>query len=215
MALEQPPAPFPERDRLVRRPQPPADPLAQHLFPPDLVMRFRERIGLSNEQRQAIMMAIQGAQTRLHKLQQRLQKEMAALDALLSQEKVDLAPMLDQSDKVQDLEAEIKRTHLVLLVDLKNLLSPEQQSQLQELKNQLGPGGAGAPTVPAVIQEKMQRLQAGIQQWQQNGGDPTPIERGMQEFEPLIHAGQFKEAEAVLDHALKLLPPRAFKRQAE
>ncbi|MCI0658081.1 MAG: terpene cyclase/mutase family protein, partial [Acidobacteria bacterium] len=55
------------------------------------------------------------------------------------------------------------------------------------------------------IQGKIKTLQEGIQKWQKEGRDPSPIGQIMQEFGPLMEAGKAKEAEAVLDRALKLL----------
>lgn len=55
------------------------------------------------------------------------------------------------------------------------------------------------------IQEKMTRLQQGIQKWQQDGKDLSPIGTIMQKFEPLLKEDKVKEAEGVLDEALKLL----------
>jgi Spy/CpxP family protein refolding chaperone len=185
------------------RPQP--DPVAQNLFPPELIMRFQAQIGLSNEQRQAVMADIQKAQPKFQQLQQQLQQEQAALGSLLAKERAELEPILAQSDKLQDLEREMRHAHLALLIGLKNRLSAEQQAALQEIKARQVSGEGFGANPPRALQEKMQRLQAGIQQWQQSGRDPSPIVRVMEEFHPLIEAGQFKEAEAVLDDALKLL----------
>ena len=185
-------------------PQPRPDPLAQNLFPPELIMRFQAQIGLSDEQRQAIMGDMQQAQPKFEQVQQQLQQAQAALGLMLEKERVELEPVLAQSDKVQNLEREMRRTHLTLLIGLKNRLTAEQQAMLREIKTEQRPEGFGARP-PRALQEKMQRLQAGIQQWQQSGRDPSPIGRAMQEFHPLIEAGQFHEAEVILDDALKLL----------
>ncbi len=67
---DQPPVPFheaPDPAPMARRPPPPADPLAENLFPPELIMQFQDRIGLSNEQRQAIMTRLQEAQPKFEK----------------------------------------------------------------------------------------------------------------------------------------------------
>ena len=151
------------------------------------------------------MADVQKAQPKFEQLHQQLQKERAELGLLVDKEHVELEPVLAQSDKIHDLEREIKRTELALLIGLKNRLSAEQQAKLQEIKMQQGPGETFGGNPPRAIQEKMQRLQAGIQQWQQSGRDPSLVERAMQKFPPLIGAGQFKEAEAVLDDALTLL----------
>jgi len=42
--------------------------------------------------------------------------------------------MLAQSDKVMQLEQQIKRVHLTLLARLKNMLSAEQVQKLSELR---------------------------------------------------------------------------------
>ena len=58
---------------------PPADPVAENLFPPELVMQHQSEIKLTEDQRNALMAEIQKAQGRLVDLQQRLQNEMEAL----------------------------------------------------------------------------------------------------------------------------------------
>jgi len=44
-----------------------------------------------------------------------------------------------------------------------------------------------------------------VQGWQNEGRDPSKVAEIMQELEPLVKAGRHREAEAVLDRALKLL----------
>jgi MoxR-like ATPase len=58
---------------------------------------------------------------------------------------------------------------------------------------------------PESLQRKMQALQQAVQKRQQEGGDLSPVGRIMQKFEPLMKEGKVKEAEAVIDEALKLL----------
>lgn len=159
------PAAFGDRAmKTEARLQPHPDPLAQNLLPPELIMRFQDRIGLSDEQRQAIMADMQKAQPKFEQLQQQLQREQAALGLLLEKEPVELESVLAQSDKVQNLEREMRRTHLTLLIGLKNRLAAEQQAMLREIRTEQGPGEGFGASPPRTLQEKMQRLQAGIQQ---------------------------------------------------
>ena len=51
----------------------------------------------------------------------------------------------------------------------------------------------------------MQKLQAAVRKWQQDGRDLTPVRKIMQQFGRLVKQGKPKDAEAVLDKALKLL----------
>jgi hypothetical protein len=115
-------------------PQPQPDLLAQNLFPPELIMRFQAQIGLSDEQRLAIMADMQKVQPKFEQLQQRLQQAQAALGLWLEKERVELEPVLAQSDEVQNLEREMRRTHLTLLIGLKNRLTAEQQAMLREIR---------------------------------------------------------------------------------
>ncbi len=201
----QPQAPFPggaEENPGRRPPQPPKDPLAQNLFPPELIMQSQSRIGLSDDQRQAVMAAMQKAQPTFEDLQQQLEKEVAALGPLLDKERVEAEPALAQSDKVQDLEREIRRTQLALLISLKNLLTPDQQAALREIMSQPGPGDVFAPGPPPGVPEAIEKLRAAIRQRKRNGQDPGPLAQALEKTESLIKAGRFQDAEAVLDDAL-------------
>src|SRR6266487_6100624 len=95
---------------------PPADPVAENLFPPELVMQHQSEIKLTEDQRNALMAEIQKAQGRLVDLHQRLQKEMEALGALLKKDEVDEQSALVQLDRVLNEEREIKRAQLALVL---------------------------------------------------------------------------------------------------
>ncbi|MBI4659253.1 MAG: periplasmic heavy metal sensor [Verrucomicrobia bacterium] len=172
----------------------PQDPIAESLFPPELLMHHQDAIALSEEQKDFIHAAIQRAEPRIEELRRQLQDESETMAALLKKDRVEEQQALAQADKVLNLEREIKRTHLALLIGIKNKLTPRQQAQLKEIKIKLAP-----------IQMKMQGVQASIRRWEQDGRDLSPIGQIMDEFEPLMREGKFKEAEAVLDRALKRL----------
>lgn len=118
--------------------QPQPDPFAGNLFPPELIMQHQQTLGLSEEQKNFLKAELRKTQTSLTELQWDLQEGVEKLAALIKQEQVDEAQTLAQLDKVLSLEREIKRTHIGLLIRLKNKLTPEQQGRLREL--------AGKPT---------------------------------------------------------------------
>ena len=62
--------------------------------------------------------------------------EVEQLGTVTSPSRVDLDRALDQMDAVLDLEGEIKEAHLEMLVRIKNLLTPEQQRRLEELRGE-------------------------------------------------------------------------------
>jgi Spy/CpxP family protein refolding chaperone len=116
-------------------PTPPGeDPIAQNLFPPELVMQHSGEIGLDEKQRAAMKEAIQKAQAKFVDLQWDVQAESGKMVRLLQARPVDEAAVLVQADKVLSLEREVKRTQLALLIRIKNLLSNAQQDKLVELR---------------------------------------------------------------------------------
>ena len=115
-------------------PQPGNDPLARHLFPPELVMKHGEAIGLEPDQREAIKAAIQEAQASFIDLQWDMQSAAGKIEQLLQSQLVDEAAVLAQLDHVLDLERRIKRTQFSLLIRIKNTLDPAQQKQLDALR---------------------------------------------------------------------------------
>jgi len=115
--------------------QPPGpDPIAESLFPPDLVMAHQRDVGLDDTQKNFLRSEVLKAQGRFAELQWQLQDNMNALVALLKQNPVDETQVVTQLDKVLSSEREIKRTQIALMVRIKNKLTPEQQAQLRKLR---------------------------------------------------------------------------------
>lgn len=117
--------------------QPPApgqDPLAPHVFAPDLVMRHAAEIGLDEKQRAAIKEAVLRMQSKFLEAQWEVQAEAEKMARLLEASAVDEAAVLAQADRVMALEREVKRTHLSLLVRIKNILTGPQHEKLKELR---------------------------------------------------------------------------------
>jgi Spy/CpxP family protein refolding chaperone len=113
--------------------QPPDDPLRDVLFPPEAVMQHQQSLGLSEEQKNNLKAEVRQAQLKFTELQWTLQDEMERLAALLKQSNVDEKQAAAQLDKVLAAEREIKRAQLMLLIRMKNNLTPAQQTKLREL----------------------------------------------------------------------------------
>jgi Spy/CpxP family protein refolding chaperone len=113
--------------------QPPEDPLREILFPPEAVMQHQQAVGLSDEQKNSLKSEVRQAQPKFTELQWTLQDEMERLVSLLKQSKVDEKQAASQLEKVLGAEREIKRAQLMLLIRIKNNLTPAQQTQLREL----------------------------------------------------------------------------------
>lgn len=116
---------------------PPAvdDPIARTLFEPELIMRHRRAITLSDAQRDEITRLLGELQREVVRLQWELQDQSLALSTELQRPRVDLDRALDRMDKVMQTERQIKQAHLTLLVRIKNLLRPDQQATLTRLRD--------------------------------------------------------------------------------
>jgi Spy/CpxP family protein refolding chaperone len=122
-----------EQEGLLRSLSQSRDPLADAFFPPEVVMRHQQAIGLTPEQRAAIVSAISEAQPRFVEAQWQLEPETAALSELVRGDRVDEQAVLAQIDRVLEIERQIKRLQVELLVRIKNQLTTEQQQQLARL----------------------------------------------------------------------------------
>jgi Spy/CpxP family protein refolding chaperone len=111
------------------------DPIGKYLFPPELVMKYSQDLGLDERQRTTVKENVQKAQAKFLDLQWGLQEESQKMVRLLQARPVEEAAVLAEADKVLALEREIKRAQLSLLIRLKNLLNETQQAKLTELRN--------------------------------------------------------------------------------
>ena len=106
------------------------DPLGKHFFPPDLVMKHQRAIELTAEQKETIKHAVQTAQETFTNAQWEIQDAMQSMEELVNATRIDEAPALDQLETILDLERQIKRAQLTLMIRIKNTLTPEQQKTL-------------------------------------------------------------------------------------
>ena len=115
-------------------PQSAADPIAQNLFAPELVMKYHQEINLDEGQSKAMKEEIQKAQAKFLDMQWDAQAETEKLVQLLKARPVDENAVLAQVDQVLNRERVIKKTQISLLVHIKNLLTDAQQNKLMQLR---------------------------------------------------------------------------------
>jgi Spy/CpxP family protein refolding chaperone len=116
------------------QPEQPEQDFAQHLFPPELIMQFQQKIQLRVEQRTQITQAIQQLQSKVVDLQWQMQAEVQKLNEIIQSPTVNEANALAQVDRVLSIEREVKRTHLGTLIRIKNTLDRTQQTALDSLQ---------------------------------------------------------------------------------
>ena len=112
----------------------PLGPIEATLFPPELVMENQGALGIDAAQREALTKEIDKGQSKRLELQWQLDAEKEKLVKLLDADKVDEARATEQATHVMDYENRIKSAHLAMLIRVKNLLTPEQQKKLRDMR---------------------------------------------------------------------------------
>jgi Spy/CpxP family protein refolding chaperone len=121
--------------RAAETPAPAAgDELAQNLFAPEVVLKYRQEIGLDDSQSKSLKELVQKAQARFLDVQWDMQSEATKLGALLRAPRIEETAAIAQADKVLGMERQVKEAQLSLLIRIKNLLTPAQQDKLAELR---------------------------------------------------------------------------------
>lgn len=109
------------------------DPIAHALVAPQLIMKYHNEIGLEDSQSKTIKELIQKAQSKFLDLQWEMQGESEKLIKLLNARPTDEAAVLAQVDRVLNVEREIKKSQVALMVRIKNTLTSAQLDKLAEL----------------------------------------------------------------------------------
>jgi Spy/CpxP family protein refolding chaperone len=140
-----------------RKPRPPDDPLADDMFPPEMIMQHQRELALTDAQKTFMRSETQRASMRFDELQWQLQDAMEALHETMKGNQVNEQLALTQLNKVLDAEREIKTLHMGMAIRIKNQLTPDQQMKLQTMRNafqhdgqprERRPGGPGGPDGP-------------------------------------------------------------------
>ncbi|HEY8852122.1 MAG TPA: periplasmic heavy metal sensor [Gemmatimonadaceae bacterium] len=110
----------------------------RNFFPPELVMQHQAEIGLQDSQRATLTSAIQGAQSKFMDTQWKMSAESEKMGRLLQATQVDETAVLDEVDRILNLEREIKRAQISLMVRIKNTLTADQQKKLADIRGRMG-----------------------------------------------------------------------------
>ena len=106
--------------------------LKMGLYPPDMIMRHQQRLGITAGQRNSMAEAVKQFQSEVAELQWNLQSEQQTLKQQLARHEIDAEEALVQVDKVLALENEFKRAHFRLLISIKNELREEQIDMIDQ-----------------------------------------------------------------------------------
>ncbi|MEM6580257.1 MAG: periplasmic heavy metal sensor [Pseudomonadota bacterium] len=104
--------------------------LRMGLYPPDLLMRQQEALGIDAEQRSEIAALVQEFQGEVTELQWSMPSEQQKLRKILSANDIDTELALAQAAQVLEMESQFKLAHFELLIAIKNQLTDEQITML-------------------------------------------------------------------------------------
>ena len=116
----------------------PDDAFAKAFFDPQLVLKHANAIGLTAQQRKAILDEMKATQVALVPLQVDMADPALELQGLIEAQKVDEAKVMAKIDQVLKIENEVKKRQAIFVIRVKNLLTPEQQAKLRAIRD----GGA-------------------------------------------------------------------------
>lgn len=110
------------------------DAIESSLYPPELVMRSQLAIGMTEDQMGQLKSLLGETHGKIIDLQVDLERSVEKLTNAVKPTKVDEAAALAAAETTMELETQLKKTHLMLLVRIKNLLDEEQQRKLDALR---------------------------------------------------------------------------------
>lgn len=117
--------------------------LMMGLYPPDIIMRQQQRLGITDEQRSKIAGIVRGFQSEVTDLQWEMPGEQQKLKEMLKSSPISAPDTLQQVTRVLEMESEFKLSHFRLLIAIKNTLTTEQITQLDRaIRQRLKKAGA-------------------------------------------------------------------------
>lgn len=121
---------------------PAQDIFQQKLYAPELVLKYRDEADLSSDQVEKIKTLYNGVLTGYNNKKWDLDAAMVKLEQLIAVPNVDTKAANTQLEKCLALETEIKKMRLSMLISIKNMLTPAQQSKLDAHKDEPIPESA-------------------------------------------------------------------------
>lgn len=111
-------------------------PIEARLFPPELAMEHQEELGVTEEQKKALIAETERGNSEVLRRQWELEAEKEKLVKLLEPDQVDEAKVKAAAARVTEHEGQVKAAYLTMLVRVKNLLTPAQKQRLRELRSE-------------------------------------------------------------------------------
>jgi len=106
--------------------------LRMGLYPPDLLMRHQQRLGITDDQRSAIAALVGQFQQEVTELQWSIPAERQQLQDLLTRPQIDSKAALKEAQGLLAKEADFKLAHFRLLIAIKTELTEQQIEMIDQ-----------------------------------------------------------------------------------
>jgi Spy/CpxP family protein refolding chaperone len=110
--------------------------LKGRLFGPELVLKHQGKLKLTEKQRDAIGAELKRVQAQAAESDWTLMSEASGLQELIDQHPVDSKAVMTSVERIFTAENRKKRLYVEMLVNIKNLLTPEQVAYLKTVSDQ-------------------------------------------------------------------------------
>jgi Spy/CpxP family protein refolding chaperone len=107
----------------------------KHFFGPELVLQNAGAIGLTKEQRIALLQDVARVTGATTELQVSMLEHLVELDEISAADRVDEKALVSAIHQVLLAEIQVKEAHMGLLARVKNLLTPEQREKLRKIRD--------------------------------------------------------------------------------
>jgi len=96
------------------------------LYPPDILMRRQQELGITSEQRAEIAAQVRKFQEEVTELQWDMPAEQQKLQQILGESAIEPDKALAQAARVMEMETQFKLAHFKMLIAIKNTLTDGQ-----------------------------------------------------------------------------------------
>jgi len=107
--------------------------------------KVRHELHLTDDEIDGLEDILTRNRQRLEDMKADVRKKRAALDALLTDDRTDEATILAQVDEIEHARAKLGKARVTMLLEMRRVLSPEQQRQLAQLRQKHKRKAGGDP----------------------------------------------------------------------
>ena len=106
--------------------------------------KVRDRLQLTDDEIDRLEDILARNREWLEDMKADVKKKRAALDALLTDDRTDEATILAQVDKIEHARAKLGKARVAMLLEMRRVLTPEQQRQLSQLRKHKADSATGS-----------------------------------------------------------------------